>query len=38
MESAIGMCNLGGTVELRIVFEPLTLTAEDIAKIFSDKR
>jgi len=37
MESAIGMCNLG-TVELRIVFEPLTLTAEDIAKIFSDKR
>lgn len=38
MESAIGMCNLGGTAESRIVFEPLTLTAEDIAKIFSDKR
>jgi len=38
MESTISMCNLGGASESKVVFEPLTLTAEHIAKIFSDKK
>ncbi|AIG99279.1 hypothetical protein AFULGI_00025670 [Archaeoglobus fulgidus DSM 8774] len=38
MEPAIGICNLGGTAESRVVFEPMTLTKEDIAEIFSDKK
>ncbi|MBO8180222.1 MAG: hypothetical protein H0Z19_07050 [Archaeoglobus sp.] len=38
MEPATGVCNLGGNAESKVVFEPVTLTAEDIAKIFSDKK
>ena len=38
MNSTLGMCNLGGASESKVVFEPVALTTEDIAKIFSDKK
>jgi len=38
MKMMTAICTLGGTAESKVVFEPLTLTAKDLASIFSDKR